>query len=55
MGLKCVEYLIDEVREVVHAREFSLKHKFARKYNFKVKPRDIHEGDLVLKEEFIPS
>lgn len=49
-GLECMEDLIDELRELVHVQEFVAKHRVVRIYNYKVKPREMQEGDLVLKE-----
>lgn len=39
IGLKCAAGLIDELRETTHIREFSTKHRNARRYNSRVKPR----------------
>lgn len=48
VGLKCVANLIDDLKEVVHVREFVAKHRAARRYNSKVKPREMQEVDMVL-------
>ncbi|GAU40680.1 hypothetical protein TSUD_88260 [Trifolium subterraneum] len=41
--------LIDEVREIAHFREFTVKQRASRKYNTRVMAREFREGDLVLK------
>lgn len=50
-----MEDLIDELRELAHVQEFAAKHRVARIYNSKVKPREMQEGDLVLKEVVVPT
>ncbi|MCI00899.1 gag-pol polyprotein [Trifolium medium] len=42
-------HLLDEVREVAHLREITVKRRAARKYDSRVVPRELKEGDLVLK------
>jgi hypothetical protein len=42
--------VIDEVREQAHIREFAAKQRAARRYNSRVTPRELKEGDLVLKQ-----
>jgi hypothetical protein len=47
--------IIDEVREQAHIREFAAKQRAARRYNSKVAPREMKEGDLVLKQVVAPT
>jgi hypothetical protein len=47
--------VIDEVREQAHIREFAAKQRAARRYNSKVAPREMKEGDLVLKQVVAPT
>jgi len=42
--------MIDEIREQACIREFATKQRAARRYNSKVIPREMKEGDLVLKQ-----
>jgi len=42
--------IIDEIREHAHIREFFAKQRAARHYNSRVIPREMKEGDLVLKQ-----
>jgi hypothetical protein len=49
VGLAVSMDVIDEVREQAHIREFAAKQRAARRYNSKVTPREMKEGDLVLK------
>lgn len=53
--LKCVANLIDKVRDVTHIREFSTKQRATRRYNSKVMPREMQEGDLVLRKIVLPT
>lgn len=46
--------LINELKEPYHVREFVAKHKASRRYNSRVKPREMQEGDLVLMEVVLP-
>lgn len=41
--------LLEEAREMAHLKEVTCKQRAARKYNTKVVPRAMKEGDLVLK------
>lgn len=41
--------LVEEAREIAHLKEFACKQRAARKYNSKVVPKSMKEGDLVLK------
>lgn len=41
--------LLEEAREMAHLKEVACKQRVARKYNTKVVPRTMREGDLVLK------
>lgn len=41
--------LVDELREDAHVREFVAKNRASKRYNSKVKPREMQEVDLVLK------
>lgn len=50
-----MEGLINELREFAHVLEFAAKHRAAKRYNSKVKSREIQYGDLVLKEVAIPA
>lgn len=54
IGLKCMVDLIDEVRKTTHVLEFTAKHRATRRYNLKL-PREMHEGDMVLKEVVLPA
>jgi hypothetical protein len=47
--------VIDEVREQAHIREFVAKQRAARRYNSRVTPREMKEGDLVLKQVVAPT
>lgn len=47
--------LIDELREVAHIREFAAKYRASQRYNYKVKSREIHKVDMVLKKVVILS
>lgn len=49
IGLKYTADMINERREVAHVREFSAEQTAAKRYNSKVKPREMHNGELVLK------
>lgn len=47
--------LADEFKQVTHIQEFGAKHKASKRYNSKVMPREMREGDLVLKQVVIPA
>jgi len=47
--------MIDEIREEVHIREFAAKQRATRRYNSRVIPRSMKEGDLVLKQVVAPT
>jgi len=47
--------MIDEIRENAHIKEFSAKQRAARRYNSKVKAREMKEGILVLKQVVAPA
>lgn len=53
--LECATYLVDELRDFTHIREFSAKHKADRRYNSKVVPLEMWEGDLVLRQVVLPT
>jgi len=55
IGVKCTMDMIDEIREEAHIREFSAKQRAARRYNSRVTPRSMKEGDLVLKQVVAPT
>lgn len=55
VGIRCTMDMIDEVREAAHIREFAAKQRAARRYNSKVIPRSMKEGDLVLKQVVAPT
>jgi hypothetical protein len=55
VGLAVSMDVIDEVREQAHIREFAAKQRAARRYNSKVVPREMKEGDLVLKQVVAPT
>jgi DNA-directed RNA polymerase subunit E'/Rpb7 len=55
VGLAVSMDVIDEVREQAHIREFAAKQRAARRYNSKVTPREMKEGDLVLKQVVTPT
>ncbi|MCH81510.1 hypothetical protein A2U01_0002299 [Trifolium medium] len=42
-------HLLDEVREAAHLREITVKRRAARKYDSRLIPKELKEGDLVLK------
>lgn len=47
--------MIDEIREQAYIREFVAKQRAARHYNSRVIPREMKEGDLVLKQVITPT
>jgi len=47
--------MIDEVREEAHIKKFAAKQRAARRYNSRVIPRDMKEGDLILKQVVAPT
>jgi len=47
--------MLEEVREVVHIEEFVGKHRAVRRYNSTVVPREMKEGDLVLRKVVAPT
>src|SRR5438045_2198430 len=49
-GLKLCDEMIDEVRDNAIKRIISQKHAISRRYNSKVKHRQLQVGDLVLKK-----
>lgn len=53
--MECGADLIDEFREVTHVYEFATKHRAAIRYISKVKPREMQEGDLVLRQVVLPT
>jgi hypothetical protein len=55
VGLAVSMDVIDEVREQAHIREFAAMQRAARRYNSKVAPREMKEGDLVLKQVVAPT
>jgi hypothetical protein len=55
VGLTVSMDVINEVREQAHIREFAAKQRAARRYNSKVTPREMKEGDLVLKQVVAPT
>jgi hypothetical protein len=55
VGLAVSMDVIDEVREQAHIREFAATQRAARHYNSKVAPREMKEGDLVLKQVVAPT
>lgn len=42
--------VLDETREVAHVREYGVKRRAAQRYDSKVIPREMKEGDLVLRK-----
>lgn len=42
--------LLVELRDVAHLREYAVKQRAARRYDSKVIPRELKQGDLVLKK-----
>jgi len=42
--------MLEEVREVIHIQEFAANHRAVGYYNFTVVPREMKEGDLVLRQ-----
>ncbi|XP_039687900.1 uncharacterized protein [Medicago truncatula] len=55
VGVQCTMDMIDEVRESAHIREFAAKQRAAQRYNSKVIPRSMKEGNLVLKQVVAPT
>jgi len=55
IGVKCTMDMIDEIREEAHIREFAAKQRAARRYNSRVIPKNMKEGDLVLKKVVAPT
>ena len=55
VGMAVSMDVIDEVREQAHIREFAAKQRAARRYNSRVTPREMKEGDLVLKQVVAPT
>jgi hypothetical protein len=55
VGLAVIMDVIDEAREQAHIREFAAKQRASRRYNSKVTPREMKEGDLVLKHVVAPT
>jgi hypothetical protein len=55
IGIRCSMDMIDEIREQAHIREFAAKQRAARRYNSRVIPREMKEGDLVLKQVVAPT
>jgi len=47
--------MIDEIREEAHIREFAAKQRATRRYNSRVIPISMKEGDLVLKQVVPPT
>jgi len=47
--------MIDEIRDEAHIREFAAKQRAVRRYNSKVIPRSMKDGDLVLKQVVAPT
>lgn len=42
--------MLDKEWEIAHVQEFANKQRDARRYNSRVVPRDMKEGDLVLRQ-----
>ena len=42
--------LLDEVREGARVKVEAVKRRVERKYNFKIKPRQFRDGDLVMRK-----
>jgi len=55
IGVKCTMDMIDEIREEAHIREFAAKQRAGRRYNSRVIPRSMKEGNLVLKQVVAPT
>lgn len=55
LSLKYVAYLIAELQEVALILEFATKHMTARRYNSKIKSREMRKDGLVLKEVVMPA
>lgn len=55
IGLKCAKNMIDKLQEASRVWEFSVKHRATKSYKSKVKPKEMQEVDLVLKEVVIPT
>lgn len=47
--------MLDKEWEIAHVQEFTNKQRDARRYNFRVVPRDMKEGDLVLRQVVSPT
>lgn len=46
--LSCVVELINKTRDAAHISEFAAKQRVAIRYNSKVIPREVHDGDIIL-------
>jgi len=55
IGVKCTMDIIDEIKEEAHIREFAAKQRAARRYNSRLIPISMKEGDLVLKQVITPT
>jgi len=55
IGVKCTMDMIDEIRVEAHIRESAAKQRAARRYNSRVIPRSMKEGDLALKQVVAPT
>lgn len=42
--------LLDEAREIAHNHEFAVRQRASMRYNFKVVPTDMKEGDLMQRQ-----
>lgn len=55
VGINCDVELIDEVRDVAHIREFTIKQKAGRRYNSKLMMREMQKKDLVVRQVVLPA
>lgn len=55
VGIAISMDMIDEIREHAHIKEFAAKQRAASRYNSTVMPREMKEGDLVLKQVVAPT
>lgn len=53
-GLDNSTYLLDEIKETTHIRDFTTKQRIVRRFNIKVRQMGFHKGDLVMKRVIDP-
>lgn len=50
MELWCASDLVDETWGIAYIRKFTAKQRVARRYNSNMVPRELQEGDIVLRQ-----